>query len=189
MATTNLKQWNPTAANQETDAEYAADSQRSGGAVNPSLFQAELANKLFYQMSTYLTALFTAFANKGFSTSDSSLSTLTAQCANFITSSDVKPFPITIPFASSLTLNAALSSGFVITLTGNVTNVTVSNTPSGLITIVWLQNGAGGHTVTYGSQFVTPGLISTTANARSTQTFIQLPSSGLLIPVTPTVVC
>lgn len=88
MATTNLQQWNPTAVNQENDAAYAADSQRSGGATNPSIFQAELANKLFYQTTTFLTALFTAFANKGFTTSDSNLSTLTATCANFLTTAD-----------------------------------------------------------------------------------------------------
>lgn len=88
MATTNVQQWNPTAANQETDAEYTADSQRAGGATNPSVFQAELANKLFYQLSTYVAALFAAFAAKGFTTSDSNLPTLTAQCSNFLTTGD-----------------------------------------------------------------------------------------------------
>lgn len=89
MATTNLIQWNPTAANQENDAAYAADSQRAGGATNPALFDATLANKAFYQWSTFLTALFAAYAAKGFTTSDSNLSTLTAQCAGFLTTADL----------------------------------------------------------------------------------------------------
>lgn len=88
MATTNLLQWNPTAVNQENDAAYLADSQRAGGATNPSILQAELANKAFFQWSTFLTALFQAFANKGFTTSDSNLNTLTAACANFLTTAD-----------------------------------------------------------------------------------------------------
>lgn len=89
MATTNLQQWNPTAVNQETDAEYVADSQRAGGATNPAIFEAELANKAYYQWSTFLTALFQAFAAKGYTTSDSNLSSLTAQCLNFTTAADV----------------------------------------------------------------------------------------------------
>jgi hypothetical protein len=88
MATTNLKQWNPTAVNQENDAQYDADSQRAGGATNPSIFDARLANKAFFQWSTFLTALFQAFANKGFTTSDSNLNTLTATCAAFMTTAD-----------------------------------------------------------------------------------------------------
>lgn len=89
MATTNLLQWNPTAANQESDAQYLADSQRVGGATDPSIFEAELANKAFYQWSTYLTALFQAFAAKGFTTSDSNLNTLAATCSAFLTSNDL----------------------------------------------------------------------------------------------------
>jgi hypothetical protein len=88
MATTNLQQWNPTAVNQENDAAYTADPQRTGGATDPSIFEAQLANKAFFQWSTYLTALFQAFALKGFTTSDSNLNTLTATCAGFLTTAD-----------------------------------------------------------------------------------------------------
>ncbi len=96
MATTNLQQWNPTAVNQENDAQYTADSQRAGGATNPAIFQAELANKAYYQWSTFLTALFQAFANKGYTTSDSNISSLTAQCANFATSNDLTGLQTTL---------------------------------------------------------------------------------------------
>ncbi len=127
--TTNLLQWNPTASNQETDAQYLADSQRSGGATNPSVFEAELANKAFFQWSTYLTALFQAFANKGYTTSDSNLSSLTAQCANFLTSADVKPVMTTVAYSPTPTFNCALANGFRFELGGNVTASTLINVP------------------------------------------------------------
>src|SRR6202041_385221 len=111
-ATTNMQVWNPTAANQENDAAYTADPVRAGGAVDPEIFLALLANKVFYQSSTYLTALFTAFANKGFTTSDSNLSTLTAQCANFLTTADLPTLLVSVAYSTTPTFNAAASDGF-----------------------------------------------------------------------------
>jgi hypothetical protein len=149
--TTNLIQWNPTAAGQENDAAYAADSQRSGGATDPSLFLAPLANKAFYQWSTFLTALFTAFANKGFTTSDSNLSTLTAQCANFLTTSDLLPALQYVNYAPSLSLNAATANGFYIkNMAGNLSIVGIPGLTSGqLIAMYFQQDATGGHTVAY----------------------------------------
>jgi len=127
--TTNALQWNPTAANQETDAQYAADSQRAGGATNPSVFEAELANKLFYQTTTYVTALFQAFAAKGFTTSDSNLSTLTAQCANFLTTADTKPLQTNVAFSSTPVFNGSAAQSIRFVLSGNVTSSTLINVP------------------------------------------------------------
>jgi fibronectin-binding autotransporter adhesin len=148
MASTNLQQWNPTAVNQETDAQYAADSTRAGGAVDPAIFLSVLGNKAFYQWSTYLTALFQAFANKGFTTSDSSLNTLTAQCANFLTTADTLPPIQSVAYSSTPTFNAGAASGFQMTLTGNVTGITITGVaPGELIAIEFIQDGTGGRTV------------------------------------------
>jgi hypothetical protein len=169
MATTNLLQWNPAAANQETDAAYLADSTRADGAVDPTIFLSVLANKAFFQWSTYLTALFTAFAAKGFTTSDSNLSTLTAQCAHFLTSADVIPGLQEVAFSPSLSFNAAAANGFqVAPMTSNLTITSVTGTTAGQLIAIYLQqDGVGGRTVTYPSQIVgaaqpdvTPGILS-----------------------------
>lgn len=96
MATTNFKQWNPTGANIESDATYTADSQRSGGAGSGSIFASALANKLFFQLTVFVTALATALVNKGYSPNDgsasfgSALANLVAVLANIITNADLQ---------------------------------------------------------------------------------------------------
>lgn len=127
--TTNMLPWNPTAANQETDAQYLADSQRAGGATDPSVFESILANKAFFQWSTYLTALFQAFAAKGFTTSDSNLSTLTAQCANFLTTADVKPTQVRVTYSPTPVFDGSAASSIRMDITGNVTSSTLVNIP------------------------------------------------------------
>ena len=94
MANTNMQQWNPTAANQETDAQYTADSSRSGGASTGSIFPSATANKLFYQLSTYVTALMQALVAKGYTTSDASLSTLAGVLACIMTNADMAPYAL-----------------------------------------------------------------------------------------------
>jgi hypothetical protein len=75
--TTNFQVWNPNQTNQETDIQYAADQQRSSGAPSGTIFPATTANKLFYQVTTMVTALAQAIASKGYSPTDSSLTILT----------------------------------------------------------------------------------------------------------------
>jgi hypothetical protein len=69
-AQTDFLQWNPNATNQESDAAYAADGQRSGGASNPSVFSSLTANKAFYQWSTMVQALAWMLVQKGYSPVD-----------------------------------------------------------------------------------------------------------------------
>lgn len=182
MATTNLLPWNPTAVNQETDAEYLADSQRAGGATDPSVFLSVLANKAFYQWSTYLTALFQAFAAKGFTTSDSNLSTLTAQCANFLTTADVVPAVVNVPYAATVTLNAATADGFYIqNMTGPLTIVAVNGlTPGQIIAMQYQQDSAGGRAVTFPSSFVGAVQPDPAPNAVSLQLFDYDANTGFL---------
>lgn len=153
--TTNIIPWNPTGANQETDAQYAADSQRAGGATDPSIFLSPLANKAFYQWSTYLTALFQAFANKNFTTSDSNLSTLTAQCANFLTTADIVPAQITVSYSPTPVFDGGAASGFRIALSGNVTSSTfINQIPGRIYTFFIVSNNPGVYT------FAWPSLVS-----------------------------
>lgn len=147
---TNAQQWNPNASNQETDAQYTADSQRAQGAQNTSIFLSITANKMFYQLSTYLTALFQAFADKGFTTSDSNLNTLTAVCANFLTSVDVRSGLTVLAYAPNIALNIAQTVGYVIALAGNTAIGSVTGyAPGQLLLMVYQQNGTGGYTVAY----------------------------------------
>lgn len=143
MATTNMQPWNPTAANQENDAAYTADPQRAGGATDPSVFQSVLANKLFYQTTIYLTAFFTAFANKGFSTSDSNLPTLIAQCANFLVAGD--------PIASASSSAAPIISA---TQLGS----TYSSTPSQAAISAVTQNPVGADNYLFSGQLAGTGV-------------------------------
>jgi hypothetical protein len=68
--TTNFSQWNPAATNQEDDASYQADTQRTGGAPSGSVFPSATANKLFYQPSTFVRAFCLSLSGKGYNTSD-----------------------------------------------------------------------------------------------------------------------
>jgi len=88
MATTNFQQWNPTASNQESDAAYTSDAQRVGGASSGE-FPSQLANKLFYQLSTFIAALGQMLSTKGYATSDVDISALAAVLANLITNADL----------------------------------------------------------------------------------------------------
>lgn len=189
MATTNLLQWNPTAANQENDGAYLADSQRAGGATDPSLFLAALANKAFFQWSTYLTALFQAFAAKGFTTSDSNLSTLTAQCANFLTTFDVKSQVTLIPYSPTPVLDGSKTNAFFLPLNGNMTLPAITGITDGqLITLLYLQDATGGRVVTYPTQMFEATGPDPTANSFSVQMFIVGPAGGggqFLRPVGP----
>lgn len=81
MATSNFKQWNPTAANQENDSAYNSDAQRTGGAPVGVAFPSATANKLYFQLSTMVAALGNFFVNQGVSVSDASLATLTTAIA------------------------------------------------------------------------------------------------------------
>ena len=184
---TNVLIWNPTGANQETDTAYKADSQRSGGATDPSLFDAALANKLFFQATTFLYGLFTAFANKGFSTSDASAPALVAQCANFLTTADVKPSLIYVLFSSSLVFDCSKANGFQVTLSGDAT-VTLTHAVVGQrILLAFTQDAVGGRTITLPGTIVSPGTISVTANSNNVQEFVVL-NDNKLHPVTPMVV-
>ena len=183
--TTNTLQWNPTQATQETDTTYLVDSQRAGGATNPSEFDAKLANKLFYQLSTYVTALGQMLANKNFTNSDANLATLTAVMANILTTADLPGGLQTVTWAASIALNTAGYTGFQVTLGGNTTFTAPPTRPGQFVLLVLVQDGVGGRTVTLGSGFDYSTLYpSPTAGSQSTQLFFAN-AAGTLDAVGP----
>lgn len=76
--TTNFKQVNPNANNQENDAAYTADTARSGGMAIGTPFSSALANKIFFQFSTFATAFANSLTAKGLSPNDGSAAPGTA---------------------------------------------------------------------------------------------------------------
>jgi hypothetical protein len=185
---TNFLQWNPNGVNQETDTQYAADAMRSGGATDPSVFASVLANKLFYQLTTFVAALATALANKGFTVNDTSLAQLESVLANIITTADLKPTVMDVPFSSTPTFDASKANGFLMTLSGNVTSSSVINlSPRQVITFAIAQNGIGGYGFAFPSSAKSPGTVDPTSNAFSIQQFLADDSLNLH-PITPMMV-
>jgi hypothetical protein len=150
-------QWNPNETNQETDAQYLADSQRASGAVNDTPLPAPLGNKAFYQWSTFCAAFGTMMANKpgAYVLDDSSESALAAVLANILTESDTEPNIISVTYSPTPVFNAANSNGFQMTLSGNITSSTISGVTAGqLIAFYFAQDYVGGRTVSWPSSFV-----------------------------------
>ena len=154
MATSNFLPFNPTQANQETDAAYLTDATRTGGAGVGAIWPSNSANKTLYQVSTAVAALMQAMANKGFTVSDASLSALTTQLANILTTADLLSNLQSVSWAYSLALNAARYNGFEISLAGNSTLSISGQTVGQVIVLLFAQDGTGGHTITYPGNIV-----------------------------------
>ena len=186
--TTNLIQFNPTQANQESDSAYAADSTRSGGAGTGSVFASSLANKLFYQLSTFVAAFGNMMALKGYSLSDANVTTMQGVLANLITSADINGNLVSVAYAPSVVFNCGTNNGFQITLTGNVTSSTFSGMAVGQeITLGILQDGSGGRTFTWPTGVNNAGTPDPTPNALSVQKFKKW-LDGSVRPITPMLV-
>ena len=144
----NFLQWNNGKVNQESDATYLADAQRTGGAPTNSTFASPLGNKLFYQLSTWVTAMAAMLAAKGYAVSDASLSTLSATLAAIITSAD-SPVQVVAGYGpqsafSSTSLSTIYANGGVSRLY-RVSLQCQVHSPSGTSTVNfgvgWTQNG------------------------------------------------
>jgi|GEM_PF-4716454 len=170
--TTNFIQFNPTAANQETDSAYSGDSQRQNGAINGQLFNDILANKAFYQWSTFITALANALVNKNYSPNDTDINTLESVLANIVTFNDLKSNLSLVAFSPTPIFNATSTNGFDFTLAGNVTSSTLTGQAIGQILTFVITQGATPYT------FVPPAIlngwdpVSTLPNSITVQRFI-----------------
>lgn len=143
----NFLQWNPSQANQETDSTYNADSQRVGGAADNTPFPAELANKLFYQLSTGIAALMQMMAAKGFNCQDTNLGTLASVLSAIVTTADLKSGVQVLSWSSTVTCDAGRYNFFYIPLNGNTTINIINATPGQTLSFIFTQDGVGGRTV------------------------------------------
>ena len=111
---TNIKRFNESLANLESDGSYASDAVRTGGipAGSPgsgTIASSSMHNKLFLQLSNFVAALAASMASKGYVVEDGSAGTtghdfaaLQAVLDNIMTAAD------TIPLAT-LAAQAALA--------------------------------------------------------------------------------
>ncbi len=186
MASTNALQFNPTQANQLTDAAYVTDPTRTGGAALDGIWPSDSANKTLYQVSTYVTALAKALVNKGFSNDDTNLATLTAVMANLLTTADVVGALQQLPYLASQTLNCAAYSGFQISLAGNTSLALTGQTAGEVVGLIFVQDAAGGHTVTFPAGTVGGAQPDPAPNVLSLQLF-KVNASLNLMAVGPSV--
>jgi hypothetical protein len=87
----NLKQFNPTKANQLNDTDYNNSSYRQNGAV-AGVAPSEVHNKLFYQLSTFIAAFGAMMAAKGYTISDSVYADLITELDDVITTADMEAY-------------------------------------------------------------------------------------------------
>lgn len=86
--TNNFLVWNPDKDNQLSDANWVSDSQRLGGAENPSIFTSERANKLFYQLTMMVAGFGEMLKAKGYPVSDADAPALIDTLASIVTVAD-----------------------------------------------------------------------------------------------------
>src|ERR1700761_6895631 len=122
-ASTNFLQWNPIKANQQNDGTYLTDATRTGGISTGSIFSSALADKAFYQWSTFVAAFCIMMQNKGFTTSDADIEALAAVLANVITTADLGYLNniITVAYSPNPVFDASQGNQFFMLLSGNVT--------------------------------------------------------------------
>jgi len=105
-------QWNPSEANQDPDAVYQTDPLRVNGIATNATFPSPTANKLFYQLSTFVTALAQVMVAKGYTIDDASLSALETNLAGIVTGKDNPTFNL-LTAASILSTTGLQSYGGV----------------------------------------------------------------------------
>jgi hypothetical protein len=181
---TNFLQWNPGGINQESDATYATDPIRTGGAVTDGLLPSPLANKAWSQWSIFAAAMAQSLANKGYVVSDSNFSNLVAVLSNIRTLADVSGGIQTVTYSSAVIFNAASYNSFDLTLTGNVASSNVTGQAAGqMLLFIIAQDGTGGRAFAWPSSLTNPGAICSLANSITIQMFIVRPS-GAIVPIT-----
>ena len=193
---TNFLQWNPGQANQETDAQYSTDAQRTGGATMSSIFSSITANKLFYQLSTMVSALAQMLANKGYTVSDNNYANLINVLANLITQvelitsvTSIMRRVVAVPWSATPTFDASLGDIFDFSMQADVTSSTLTNVADGqILTFLLRQNATGGHAFAYPSQIASASAPDGGSNAVSIQRFVYRSSDGKARPISPMVV-
>lgn len=161
---TNFIQFNPTQSNQESDAAYAADALVTGGVQLNNPLPSVFLNKLWYQLSTFVAAFAQMLVAKGYSPTDTSVSTLAAVLANVLTNADTQPAQLVVTYSPTAQFNRALAQSFVMYLTGALTAPTLVNPLAGQYITWWFfQEGSGGFAVTWPTNVIGGGVIDATA--------------------------
>lgn len=169
---TNFLQWNPTQANQENDSAYLADPQRTGGSPTGVDFPSATANKLFYQVSTFIAALANSLSNKGYNPTDASVSSLEGVLANMVTFADLKANLTSVGFSTTPAFNAASTNGFDFVLAGNVSSSTLTGAQVGQTIIFVITQGSTPYTFSPPSNINGWIPVNATPNSVTTQAFI-----------------
>ena len=179
----NFLQFNPGAVNQETDSVYLADAQRVGGTINGQVFNDQLANKLFYQLTTFVTALSNSLSNKGYSLSDVDVNALQSVLANVVTFNDLRGNLSNVAFSSTPAFNASNTNGFDFILAGNVTSSTLTGAQLGQIFTFVITQGATTFTFSPPPNINGWVPINPVPNSVTTQSFI-VKLNGTIWPIT-----
>jgi hypothetical protein len=184
---TDFLQFNPAQINQETDGQYAADSQRTGGLGNSAIVPSVLLNKVLYDLSTFVAAFGQMLNAKGYPNSSSDISVLQAVLANLLTEADQLPQLQAVPYSPTPVFNAGITDGFQMSLVGNVNSFTINGvTPGQLLAFYFLQDGVGGRTVGYPGIFTGAIQPDPSPNVMSIQLF-RVDLGGQPRAVTPVI--
>lgn len=185
-ATTNFLQFDPNLTNAEADSVYLTDSVRLNGGASGEIFGSLLANKAFYQWSTFIAAFAQMMVNKGFTVLDSNFANLVAVLANVKTSADFASSIVSVAYATSIAFNAAQSSGFDLTLTGNVSASTLTGFTPGQLLVFWItQDATGNRTFVWPSALSNAQPICALAGSTTVQMFQVRANGSTIMPVSP----
>jgi hypothetical protein len=171
---TDFSQWNPGAVNQESDSSYQSDVQRTGGAQTGGVFPSLTANKVLYQITTFVRALALALAAKNYSVQDgttpfqadtssnAAVTALSSVLQNLITNSDLQSgsLPYMDAFFESVTLSGISTSStpFVADNSGRIATTSFVKSldyVAGSSTPQLIQHGSngGGTSITFPTPF------------------------------------
>ena len=196
MPDTNFLQWNPTASNQENDASYQSDVQRTGGATTGAPFPSLTANKLFYQLSTFVSALAFAMISKGYSPVDgsspltaagspsSAVSNLALVLENLIANSDLQDG--SSPYVGAFLQNASLSGVSTATTPFSADNSDRVATTSFVKALGFAYGGTPEQSIQAGTASGGACTFATAFSSTPAVTITELGGSCNLISVSPT---
>src|SRR6185312_8209252 len=113
-------------------------------------------------------------ANKtGLNVVDTSYSALLTVLSNILTTADVRPATIAVPYAQSMVFDASKADGFSTTLFGNVAAISLINvTPGQKIAFEIRQDAVGNRLFPWPSNVFEAATIDGTPNAVNVQLFL-----------------
>ena len=153
MGSSNIQLWNPTFTNTDSDSEYTADPQRTGGAPNGSVFPSKTGNKVLCQTTAIDYSIGQFLAGKGFNIVDSDPIGIIAALNSLFAGVPGRSSLQVVSYSPSLSLDASKYIGFQISLSGNV-NISISGQSVGdRIAFILIQDSVGGRTVTWPLNF------------------------------------